>query len=48
MTNIFFCSGSKQLSVAAVVSKSKYNVIGRSPLDLKLSSKAIKFLLVKS
>ena len=38
MTNILFCSGLKQLSVGAVVSKSKYIAIGISPFDLKLSS----------
>ena len=47
MANIFFCSGSKQLPVGAVVWNSKCNVIGRASVDLKLSSKVIKFLLLK-
>ena len=41
------CSGSKQLSVGTVVSKSNYIVIGISPFDLKLSSEMTKFLLLK-
>ena len=41
------CSGSKQLSVGAVVSKSNYIAIGISPFDLKLSSEMTKFLLLK-
>ena len=43
----FFCSGSKQLPVGAVVSKSKYIAIGISPFDLKLFSKVVKFFLMK-
>ena len=47
MINIFFCLGSKQLSVGAIVWKSTYITIGISPFDLKLSLKVIKFLLLK-
>ena len=35
------------LSVGAVVSKSKYIAKGKSPFESKLSSKLIKFLLLK-
>ena len=37
------CSGSKQLSIGAVVSKSKYIVVGTCPFNLKLTSKVIRF-----
>ena len=33
--------------MSAVVSKSKYKAKGKSPLDLKFSSKVTKFLLLK-
>ena len=48
MANTLLSSGFKEELVGAVVSKSMYTVIGRSPLYFKLSSKVTKFWTLNS